>query len=355
MADKKTDKKIIAYKGFDKDLKCRDFQYKIGGKYIHKGKVEPCESGFHACEYPLDVFLYYNPARSRFAEVEASGEIVPHENKICCEKIKIKTELTLGALIQAAVKFTFARVKWTKKNHVENKKEAASATGNCGAASATGNYGAASATGNCGAASATGNYGAASATGNWGAASATGNYGAASATGNYGAASATGNWGAASATGNCGAASATGNWGAASATGDCGAASATGNCGAASATGNCGAASATGNYGAASATGNCGAASATGNCGAASATGNYGAASATGNWGAASATGKESIACGLGFSCKAKGAKGCWLVIAERDNNGCILSVRTVRVDGKDIKEDTWYTLQDGQFVEAKV
>ena len=286
------DKKIIAYKGFDKDLKCRGFQYKIGSKYIHKGKVEPCKSGFHACEYPLDVFQYYNPAGSRFAEVEAAGEIVPHEDKICCEKIKIKTELTLGALIQAAVKFTFDRVKWTKKNHVEKEKEAASATGYRGAASATGNCGAASATGNCGAASATGDCGAASATGDWGAASATGYRGAASATGYRGAASATGD---------------------------------------------------------------CGAASATGDCGAASATGYRGAASATGNCGAASATGKESIACGLGFRCKAKGAKGCWLVIAERDDYGRILLVRTVKVDGKDIKADTWYTLQDGQFVEAKV
>ena len=268
------DKKIIAYKGFDKDLKCRDFQYEIGKEYIHKGKVEPCQSGFHACEYPLDVFQYYNPAGSRFAEVEASGEIIPQEDKICCEKIKIKTELTLGALIQAAVKFTFDRVKCTKENHVEKEKEAASATGNWGAASATGDCGAASATGDCG---------------------------AASATGNWGAASATGDWGAASATGNCGAASATGNWGAASATGNCG------------------------------------------------------AASATGYRGAASATGKESIACGLGFRCKAKGAKGCWLVIAERDDYGRILLVRTVKVDGKDIKADTWYTLQDGQFVEAKV
>ena len=268
------DKKIIAYKGFGKDLKCRDFQYKIGKKYIHKGKVEPCESGFYACEYPLDVFNYYPPAGSRFAEVETSGKIVPQGDKICCEKIKVKTELTLGALIQAAVKFTFDRVKWTKKNHVENKKEAAAAAGDRGAASATGDWSAASATGD------------------WSAASATGDRGAASATGNWSAASATGNWSAASATGNCGAALATGDWS---------------------------------------------------------------AASATGYRGAASATGEESIACGLGFRCKAKGAKGCWLVIAERDDSGRILLVRTVEVDGKDIKADTWYTLQDGQFVEAKV
>ena len=307
-----------AYKGFDKDLKCRDFQYEIGKTYTHNGDVEPCESGFHACEYPLDVFNYYPPAGSRFAEVETSGKIVPQGDKICCEKIKVKTELTLGALIQAAVNFTFERAKWTKDSQTKKEKGAASATGYFGAASATGLYGAASATGLCGAASATGNRG------------------AASATGNRGAASATGNRGVASATGLCGAASATGNRGAASATGNRGVASATGLCGAASATGLCGAASATGDYGAASATGLCG------------------AASATGNRGAASATGNESIACGLGFQCKAKGAKGCWLVLAERNLDGEILSVKAAKVDGKKIKENTYYQLVNGMFTEAK-
>ena len=253
-----------AYKGFDKDLKCRDFQYEIGKTYTHNGDVEPCESGFHACEYPLDVFNYYPPARSRFAEVETSGKIVPQGDKICCEKIKVKTELTLGALIQAAVNFTFERAKWTKDSQTKKEKGAASATGYCGAASATGNGGAASATGE------------------YGAASATGYFGAASATGEYGAASATGLRGAASATGYCG------------------------------------------------------------------------AASATGEYGAASATGYESIACGLGLQCKAKGAKGCWLVLAERKIDGEILSIKAAQVDGKKIKENTYYQLVNGMFTEAK-
>ena len=149
---------------------------------------------------------------------------------------------------------------------------------------------------------------------------------------------------------------ATGNQGAASATGNYGAASATGNYGAASATGNRGAASATGNYGAASATGNQGAASATGDQGAASATGNYGAASATGYRGAASATGKESIALAAGKDCKAKGALGCWIVLAERSewdgNTYPIVSVKAFKVDGKSVKADTFYTLVNGEAVE---
>ena len=115
---------------------------------------------------------------------------------------------------------------------------------------------------------------------------------------------------------------------------------------------------ATGNYGASSATGNCGASSATGYKGASSATGNCGASSATGNCGASSATGLNSIALAAGYKCKAKGAIGSWLCIAERDEwNGKtypIKEVRAVKVDGENIKPDTWYMLIDGEITEVK-
>ena len=106
------------------------------------------------------------------------------------------------------------------------------------------------------------------------------------------------------------------------------------------------------------ATGYQGAASATGDQGAASATGNRGAASATGDRGAASATGKESIALAAGKDCKAKGALGCWIVLTERGEwDGStypIISVKAFKVDGKSIKEDTFYTLINGEAVEMK-
>lgn len=75
---------------------------------------------------------------------------------------------------------------------------------------------------------------------------------------------------------------------------------------------------------------------------------------ATGNQGAASATGKDSIACGLGYKCKAKGAKGCWLVLSERDDKGKILTVKTACVDGKKIKENVFYILEKGEFKEVE-
>ncbi|MDC1811257.1 hypothetical protein POZ03_12385, partial [Bacteroides uniformis] len=100
-----------------------------------------------------------------------------------------------------------------------------------------------------------------------------------------------------------------------------------------------------------------GAASATGDYGAASATGYQGAASATGDYGAASATGKESIALAAGKDCKAKGALGCWIVLAERGewdgNTYPIVSVKAFKVDGKSVKADTFYTLVNGEAVEA--
>ena len=181
------------YKGMDKDMKCRGFQYEVGKEY-ETDSAEVCEAGFHACEYPLDVFSYYPPAGSRFFEVEQSGDMSRSDDdtKVASTKIKIGAEIGIAGLVKAAIEYTKERCTEEPGGRATGNRVAASATGNRGAASATGNQGAASATGYRGAASATGNQGAASATGNRGAASATGNQGAASATGYRGAASATG-------------------------------------------------------------------------------------------------------------------------------------------------------------------
>ena len=193
-------KVVKSYKGFNKDMTCRDFQYKEGKEY-ETSKAVVCNEGFHACEHPLDCLGYYPPNTSVYHEVEQTGEFSSdsgsRDSKIASTKIKIGAKLSIARLVQAAIDFTKSKTVTMQD--------------------ATGDYGASSATGNCGASSATGDYGASSATGNYGASSATGDYGASSATGNYGASSATGNCGASSATGDCGASSATGYKGASSA------------------------------------------------------------------------------------------------------------------------------------------
>ena len=177
-----------AFKGFNKDLTCRGYQYEEG-KEFHTERAECCDTGFHACEYPLDCFGYYDPAHSVFHEVELSGEMDKSgdNTKVCATDIKIGARLSIAGLVKMAIDFTMSKVN----------KEAGSDERH-GFASATGYKGASSATGNCGASSATGYKGASSATGYKGASSATGDYGASSATGNCGASSATGYKGASS-------------------------------------------------------------------------------------------------------------------------------------------------------------
>ena len=175
------EEEITAYKGFDANLQCRGFQYEIGKEYEHDGAVEACASGFHACEYPLDVFGYYPPAGSRFAVVKQSGALSRHggDSKIASQKISISAELTLPGIIKAAIEYTVSRCC-----PVDPESPAIS-TGYRGAASSTGYQGAASSTGDRGAAISTGGQGAASSTGDWGAASSTGDRGAASSTGKH--------------------------------------------------------------------------------------------------------------------------------------------------------------------------
>ena len=172
------------YKGFDKNMQCRGFRYEVGKEYETEDAAA-CKTGFHACEYPLDVLKYYVPAESRYAVVEQSGKISKsgEDTKVASTKIKIVAEIGIAGLVKAAVEYTKTRAKEEPGGNATGYQGAASATGNQGAASATGDHGAASATGYQGAASATGYLGAASATGYLGAASATGRAGVALAAG----------------------------------------------------------------------------------------------------------------------------------------------------------------------------
>ncbi len=315
---------MLVYKGFDKNLKCRGVQYEIGGTH-EEPEADICKKGIHGCERPLDVFAYYPPGlQSRYCTAELdTNEQRSDDSKRVGKKVKINAEIGIVGLVKAQIQYV--------KEHVTNSELAgysgAATAGESGAATA-GNYGAATA-GQRGAATA-GNYGAATA-GNYGAASA-GKYGTATA-GNYGAVSA-GNYGTATA-GQSGAATA-GNYGAATA-------------------GNYGAASA-GYYGTATA-GESGTATA-GDYGTATA-GYYGAATA-GDRGAAtskgkSAVGKNGLAVARGKNIKVKGGLGAVLVIVEENNYDFNLKeYKLAVVDGKEIKADTWYKLENGKFVESE-
>ena len=235
---------IKSYKGFNKDMTCRDKQYEEGKEYEEE-RAEACDCGMHACEYPLDCFGYYDPAHSVYHVVEQSGEISRHDDdsKIASTKMKIGAEISIAGLVKAAIEYTRERIQEDKGSDED--------------------------------------------------------------------------YGASSATGNCGASSATGYKGASSATGD---------------------------YGASSATGNCG------------------ASSATGYKGASEANDSESIAVAWGYHGKARGVKGAYLVLADWEGDEgnywaqdrwSLKGAKMVQVDGEAIKENTWYTMENGEIVEV--
>jgi len=214
MSDNKT--WVKAYKGFDKDLKCRGRQYTEGVEDHVSDVAWLCKEGVHACERPLDVFEYYAPADSVYHEVELAGVLDEHkeDSKICGTDIKVKGKLDIAGLVKAQIEYT--------KFHCTNKHTAgdrgAATAGEFGAASA-GYYGAATA-GYGGAASA--GYGGVASAGDRGAATA-GEFGVATA-GDRGAASA--GYGGAATAGDRGAASA--GYGGAATAGEFGAATSRG-------------------------------------------------------------------------------------------------------------------------------
>ncbi|EGB6062542.1 hypothetical protein VOH32_003029 [Salmonella enterica] len=313
-------KEIVTFKGFNKDLKCRDFQFEIGKTFHHDGKVEACGSGFHACECPFDVFSYYSPADSRFAETISFGITDREEDgdtKIASASITIKAELTLPQFIQRGIEWI-----WSK---IDKSLEQQIMCGNWSAATNTGNWSAATNTGNWSAATNTGNRSAATNTGNWSAATNTGNWSAATNTGDRSAATNTGNWSAATNTGDWSAATNTGNWSAATNTG---------------------------NRSAATNTGNRSAATNTGNRSAATNTGNWSAATNTGDWSAAEVSGSQSVAAAFGIEGKARASEGGAIVLCYRDEDGELIHIRASKVGENGIMPNTWYQLnEDGEFV----
>ena len=132
---------IKSYKGFNKDMTCRGFQYEEGKEY-KEDKAIDCKAGFHGCEYPLDVFNYYPPSTSVYHVVEQSGEISKdsYDSKIASTEIKVGARVGIRGLVEAAIEFT--------KSHttMENTDPKMATAGDYGTATA-GDYGAATSRG----------------------------------------------------------------------------------------------------------------------------------------------------------------------------------------------------------------
>ncbi|EGO1978205.1 hypothetical protein I3G74_002325 [Salmonella enterica] len=298
-------KEIVTFKGFNKDLKCRDFQFEIGKTFHHDGKVEACGSGFHACECPFDVFSYYPPAESRYAETISFGVTDREEEgdtKIASASITIKAELTLPQFIQRGIEWIWSKIDNSLEQQImSGYRSAATNTGNQSAATNTGNQSAATNTGYRSAATNTGDQSAATNTGNQSAATNTGYRSAATNTGDRSAATNTGDQSAATNTGYRSAATNTGYRSAATNTGD------------------------------------------------------QSAATNTGYQSAAEVSGSQSVAASLGIKGKSRASEGGAIVLCYRDKNGELIHIRASKVGENGIMPNTWYQLnEDGEFVECE-
>ena len=225
-----------ACKGFDKNLRCRGFQYEVGGEYTEE-TAELCNRGPHACENPLDTLRYYRPGDSRYCEVEIedNGQRSSYDSKVCGKHIKIGAEIGLKGVINAGVRFVFDKCESATEENASGWRGNADASGDSGNAAASG-------------------------------------------------------W-----SGNAAASGWRGN---------------------------------------------------------AAASGEGGTAVATGEQGSSSANGEQCLAVAWGKDSRAKGKLGTWLVVTEYDS-GMILNAKLVQVDGLTVKEETWYTLKNGEMVEA--
>ena len=286
-----------AYKGFNKDMTCRGFQFEEGKTYEEKEAIL-CKKGFHACLNPIDVFKYYPPVDSIYHSVEIDDDDVSKEcggdSKICGKKIKIGAKLTLIEMIQAGVKFDIA-----------------SASGDRSHAVTSGDY----------------SYAATS-----------GDRSHAVTSGDYSYAATSGNYSHAVTSGKCSPAATSGNYSHAVTSGDYSYAATSGDSSHAVTSGKCSHAATSGDYSYAATSGD------------------SSHAATSGSYSSAATSGDSSIAAAIGKNSKAKSTIGNWIVLAEYGKwNGKtypVLCVKCGKIDGVSLKPDTWYCLKDGEFVE---
>ena len=329
--------KIIAYKAMNPDMTCRGKKYEVGKTYF-EDKADCCNEGMHACENPFEVLCYYSMKDNpRFFEVECGGEISKSDegSKLACTELTVRGELNFAGMLKATLDAVFRRVK-DKEPFSSGDYSTAGTSGNSSTAGTSGYSSTAGTSGNYSTAGSSGNYSTAGTSGYSSTAGTSGDYSTAGTSGNYSTAGSSGNYSTAGTSGYYSTAGSSGN-------------SST-----AGSSGNYSTAGTSGNYSTAGTSGNSSTAGSSGNYSTAGTSGYSSTAAATGSHCRAKAEGDNSIAVANGRKSKARGAMGCYLVLTEYDDDGNFLWAKMARVDGSTVKENVWYTLQDGEFVKAE-
>ena len=304
--------KIIAYKGFNKDLKCRDFQYEVGKEYQMDGEIKCCKRGFHACESPLEVWDHYDMINSRFAEVEQSGTIdrEKYSTKICSSHIKIKAELKLTDIINLGV-------EWLKDITSPSKIRTNRANDNGGDSAKIGSSGDSAKIGS------SGDYAKIGSSGDYAKIGSSGYYAQIGSSGYYAKIGSSGDYAKIGSSGDSAQIGSSGYYAKIGSSGD---------------------SAKIGSSGDSAKIGS---------------SGDYAQIGSSGDYAQIDSTGEDSVIMCAGYESKAKAKIGSWITLSEwkYDNTKrryVPICVKTEFVDGKKIKPDTWYQLIDGEFKEVQ-
>ncbi len=301
-------KTIKGYKAYDKGLKCKDFQYEVGKEYEHKDPLKICESGFHFCENPLDVLNYYNIIESEFSEVEAIGKIVKNKDedtKMATDKIKIGVKLDLPMFIKASFDFLWKVCGKKDKNQL-------AASGHYAQLAASGHSAQLTASGHSAQLTASGDYAQLAASGDYAKLAASGDSAKLAASGHYAQLAASGDYAKLAASGH---------------------------------------------YAQLTASGDSAKLAVSGHYAQLAASGHYAQLAASGDYAKLELNGNKNVGANIGIDGKIKGKIGCWITLAEyKYVNGKHepIIVLSAKIDGKKLKEDTWYIVRNSKFVEYK-
>ena len=337
-------KTITTYKGFDKDLKCRGFQYEVGKEYeLPKGEsVSVCSNGFHACESPLEVLDYYfmdgHANLLRFCEVEQSGEFSKEvdSTKVASSKIKIKKEITFADLINSGV-------EWLKE------KNSNDGGGDSAIIASSDNYAQIGSSGNNARIGSSGDFANIGSSG-YRTQIASSGYCAQIASSGYCAQIAS--------SGDSARIGSSGNNARIGSSGYCAQIGSSGNNARIASSGYCAQIASSGDSARIGSSGNNAQICSSGYCAQIGSSGDFAKIGSSGDYAQINSTGEDSVIMCAGHNSEAKAKKGSWITLTEWciDNFCGIMKpkcVKTEYVDGKRIKEDTWYKLFDGEFVEV--
>ena len=351
--------KIIAYKGFDKNLCCRGFQFKVGEEYEQQGEIKCCKNGFHACANPFDVLDYYDvDKKNRFCQVEQYGIIDNNkeDTKQASSKIKIKAEIGMTGLFKAGIEWIKEKTNPIPiinetKDKIDNTSGDYTKIGSSGYSTKIGLSGDSAKIGSSGYYAQIGSSGYYAQIGSSGYSAKIGSIGNSAqigSSGNYAKIGSIGDYAKIGSSGNSAKIGSSGNTAKIGSSGYSVQIGSSGNSVKIGSSGNSAKIGASGNY------------AQIGSSGDSAKIGTSGYSAKIGSSGDSAkidSTGEDSVICCAGDNSMAKAKKGSWITLSEwkysEEKKHCIpVCVKTEFVDGERIKEDTWYKLVNGNFEE---